>query len=473
MWVLQWLMQGVAIAVVATAVVRLVPPTSPRLRHRFWWLALAAVMAVPWVPALPEPVATLATVAPLVPSPHALAWEVTAPPAWLWTACLMMWTGSATVGLLRLLADLHALRRMKRSARPLRCPGSHRVDELRATAAALRGTQLVVSDDLAGACAAGFFAPRVIVSSRLASSLEPAALESIVRHELAHLERFDDWLGLLQRLVLAVAGLHPAVRWISRQIDTEREAACDRRVVEQTGDPHRYARALTTVAELMAGVGRSPRMAPGAVMAGAGLHARVVRLLCGKSEPSPGRVRVTAVVTLTTLALAVAGVAALPPLVVIGSRDAPVEALGRLVAGPLPMRHVPEPTIVGPRPRMALQARAVRTSVTAGLPVALQAAPVQHEHAPGEAADSRDTELAATRVELQDAPVAVDTLDVPARREVRIDMTLPDGTSSSLTDAIGVRASRVGRATGSTAARAGSAIGRFFSKSGLSVAERF
>ncbi len=467
MWVVQWLLQGVAIAAIATAAVRLVPPTSPRVRHRFWWLSLAAVLAVPWVPALLAPQAALAAVAGLDPSPRALTWEVTAPPAWLWTACLTLWAGSAFIGLLLLLADLRTLRTLKRSARPLPWPNSGRADNLQAAAPALRGVRLVVSDNLAGACATGFFAPCVIVSSRLAASLEPAALESIVRHELAHLERFDDWLRLGQRLVLAVAGLHPAVRWISRQIDIEREAACDRLVVERTGDPRTYARALTTVAELVNGVrSGAPLIAPGAMVAGAGLHARVVRLLCGRAEPSPQRVRATVVASLAALALAVAGVAALPPLVVIASLEAPVEALGLLPAGRLLRPHVP-----------VLQARAVNAvvtaAVTAALPSAVRAAPVSDSLVPDQPPDSRDVALADAHSEVKDQLVAPDTLEAPARREVRIDLTMPDGTSSRFMGAIGVRASRLGSATGSTAARAGSAIGRFFSKGGQAVAERF
>ena len=69
--------------------------------------------------------------------------------------------------------------------------------------------------------------------------------------------------------------------------------------------------------------------------------------------------------------------------------------------------------------------------------------------------------------------VPAETLEVPARREVRIEPTAPDGSPFGVTDTIGARASRVGSATGGTAARAGSALGRFFSKGGQAVADRF
>src|SRR5258708_30495663 len=46
----------------------------------------------------------------------------------------------------------------------------------------------------------------------------------------SHLARYDDWLRMVQALVTALCGLHPAVHFIGARIDLEREAACDDRV---------------------------------------------------------------------------------------------------------------------------------------------------------------------------------------------------------------------------------------------------
>ena len=461
MWVLQWLVQGLAVALVATLAAQLVPSSAPRLRHRFWWLALAAVVALPWMSNMVAPHAVVTTLGAPV---RALALEVTAPPSWLWTACVALWGSTTLVALGALLADLRALRALKGTARPLPWPTSRETDDLRATAATVRGARLAMSDDLAGACAAGFFTPRVIVSSRLASSLEPAALDAIVRHELANLARFDDWLRLLQRFVLAAAGLHPAVRWISRQIDVEREAACDRLVVEQVGDSHGYARALTAVAELTAGVRRTaPLVAPGAVVPGGGLHARVVRLLRDEMVPSPRRVRATAVASLATLALAVSGVAALPPLVTTASLEPSLSALASLPAGRALVSRWPE-----------LRGRAVPASRQAAAAVVRQV-PAEPASVTPQPPSPWSTSAEANAVE-PDAParlVAAETLDVPARRELRIDTGGPAGGAQGLGDAIGARASRAGAAVGSRAAHAGSALGRIFSKGGQAVAGTF
>jgi beta-lactamase regulating signal transducer with metallopeptidase domain len=455
--VLQWLVQGIVVAVVATLAAQLMPSTAPRLRHAFWWLALTAVLVLPVMPALPAPHAIVTS---LDTPARALAFEVAAPPSWLWTVCLALWAGTTLVGCAALLADLRALRTLKDGARPLPWPTVLDADERPTPALLVRDARLLVSDELAGACAVGFFAPRVILSSRLTSSLEPAALDTIVRHELAHLARFDDWLRLLQRLVLAAAGLHPAVRWICRQIDIEREAACDQLVVEQVGDPSRYARALTAVAALTASVRRSaPLVAPGAVVGGAGLHARVVRMLRDGSAPSPWRLRATAATSVATLALAVAGVAALPPPVAIASLEPSLRALSSLPAGRALIARVPEL-----RARVVpTQRRAAETPVVSQATAAPASIPAQPSY-PG--ADAQPIGPDAQSI------VTAEALTVPARREFRIDAVAAVGDQPGLTDAV-ARASRAGAATGSSAARAGTALGRFFSKGGRAVADRF
>jgi hypothetical protein len=111
-------------------------------------------------------------------------------------------------------------------------------------------------------------------------------LDQIVLHEYAHLRRRDDWTRLAQALVRAVVGFHPAVLWIGRRLDLEREAACDDFVVRRTGAARRYAACLTHAAELAydAGAGSGPALAPGAAGATRDLAVRVVRLLDGRAR---------------------------------------------------------------------------------------------------------------------------------------------------------------------------------------------
>ena len=80
------------------------------------------------------------------------------------------------------------------------------------------------------------------------AKLSDESLDEIVMHEQAHLDRYDDWSKLLVAVVGSLAGLHPAVRFLARRLDVDREAACDDRVVSRTGATRRYASSLLAVA---------------------------------------------------------------------------------------------------------------------------------------------------------------------------------------------------------------------------------
>ena len=101
---------------------------------------------------------------------------------------------------------------------------------------------------MAGACALGLGRPVILVSRSVADALSDESLDEIVMHEQAHLDRYDDWSQLLLAVVGSLAGLHPAVRFLARRLDVDREAACDDRVVSCTGAARRYASSLLTVA---------------------------------------------------------------------------------------------------------------------------------------------------------------------------------------------------------------------------------
>ena len=208
------------------------------------------------------------------------ALTIPAPPAWLPIAALGAWIALMSVSLTRLLLNLRAVQRLARDARPLPMERIGRFVQFMDAQAGSRPARVCVSDAIRGACAVGFFKPSIMLSWDLVAALDDAALEAIVLHEYAHLQRYDDWTRLLQQFVLSVAGLHPGVRWASRQIDIEREAACDRLVVARTGAPVYYARSLTAAAEISSRMsGLTAIAAPGAPMNGRGLHARVARLL--------------------------------------------------------------------------------------------------------------------------------------------------------------------------------------------------
>src|SRR5262249_45996372 len=69
-------------------------------------------------------------------------------------------------------------------------------------------------------------------------------------HELAHIRRWDLWVTLVQRVAETLLFYHPAVWWISRLLDQEREMCCDELAVAATGERLVYVQTLATVARV-------------------------------------------------------------------------------------------------------------------------------------------------------------------------------------------------------------------------------
>jgi hypothetical protein len=67
----------------------------------------------------------------------------------------------------------------------------------------------------------------IALSPAALAALSNADLDRVVTHEHAHVQRHDDVGRVLLVAIQAVFGLHPAVWWIGRAIDLEREIACD------------------------------------------------------------------------------------------------------------------------------------------------------------------------------------------------------------------------------------------------------
>lgn len=113
-----------------------------------------------------------------------------------------------------------------------------------------RSARVLLSSDIASPMAVGFVHAAVIIPGDLIERITPGELDQILLHESAHLARRDDWWNLLARLLGAVLALHPVAWWILRQIEYEREAACDDWVVARTGAVRPYAETLAHMAEL-------------------------------------------------------------------------------------------------------------------------------------------------------------------------------------------------------------------------------
>ena len=113
-----------------------------------------------------------------------------------------------------------------------------------------RAKKVMASGDISMPMAVGYFRPAILLPSAMLENLTTEQLRHVLLHETAHLLRRDDWASLAERLLRAMFAIQPAVYFIGRQIEREREIACDDWVVEQSGEAKPYARSLARLAEL-------------------------------------------------------------------------------------------------------------------------------------------------------------------------------------------------------------------------------
>jgi len=256
---------------------------------------------------------------------------------------LVLWLLAVACLLARLAISCALLDRARRRA--FDAPAHLRVQAqewIAYSGAARRKVRVLCSTEISTPVAVGPSHPSILIPAALLEELESRELQQIGLHEAAHLARYDDCLLILQRIVEACLVLHPVVRWITRQIDLEREIACDDLVIAATGQPRSYARCLTRVVEHSAGL-RSSLAATGAADDTSHL-ARRIDLLLDKTRQASTRL------LKTKLAALVAGVAAMgwvagqtPGIIVFASPLARVIRQAPLRPAPvLPMVHAVE-----------------------------------------------------------------------------------------------------------------------------------
>lgn len=331
---------GAAVAAAAWVVLRHVARVNAATRYAIWWAVLATVVAVPAVQLYePAPEATPPSAVPrpavvkhepamaepaavgIEPAPQPLrvqrppAHQPAAPPnrepialttgAWIvWV--LAAWSAVFLFRIVQIGRSYLWVRGIKRRARPALRGQSIGFDAWISACGVNRPVRLLVSSEIASPMAVGFARPAVILPEALLAELTPAELDHILLHELAHIDRRDDWTNLLACLAGAVLALHPVALWVVHRIDRERELACDDWVVARTGAARPYAASLTRMFELSSA--RRQLLASGMAETGSQLGERVERLL-EKGRHFVPEVSMKALIagTLVLLGLVVAG----------------------------------------------------------------------------------------------------------------------------------------------------------------------
>ncbi|HEX5008321.1 MAG TPA: M56 family metallopeptidase [Hyphomonadaceae bacterium] len=232
----------------------------------------------------------------------------------------LVWLAGTLILLVRVGRDLMAVERLVANARPAELP-----EKLQRR---MKGVRVAVSPDAPGPMAAGLFRPCIVLPESIA--LNSPGMAALLEHEKAHIQRRDMAIALAQRVVLALLWWSPALYWISRRIDEEREVACDEAAVHCTGDAKAFARSLTLEAQNQLWA-RAPRLAVGAIGPRSQVGRRIRRLIDLAKGISPAKY--SGRLAFAGLALAVAVAAMVTPRFPADAQQSTVTPFDDALAG--------------------------------------------------------------------------------------------------------------------------------------------
>ncbi len=229
------LVLGLAIAALATTASALVARRNSGTRFAVWF---AAMLAIASLFLFAKPLAHSAVAV------HVGAPEISLPAQWA-LYIFLAWAFFAGIGLARIARGLWRVRSLKKSCVPLEGSLPDRI----VNPATSRGIAICTSESLRVPAALGFFHPVIALPGWTLRELSGEELNAVVLHEAAHLERWDDWTNLAQKVIRALLFFHPAVWWIDSRLSIEREMSCDDVVLSRSQNAHQYAACLVSLAE--------------------------------------------------------------------------------------------------------------------------------------------------------------------------------------------------------------------------------
>jgi Zn-dependent protease with chaperone function len=212
-------------------------------------------------------------------------------PAPLWPKLLLIaWAIGATLAGYRLIACAWSLRRRLKERGPvLEDPVLESFLTLCRDAEINRKIELTQSSRIASPIA--LWRREIVVPERAVTELSPAAMRSVLAHELAHLERRDPYWLALAAVIEALCFFQPLNRLARRGMQESAELLCDDWAIARTGDGVAFAKSLAEVAS-WEHVNRSSLLLAGMISGEGPLVGRVRRALDGdpnrfEAEDSP------------------------------------------------------------------------------------------------------------------------------------------------------------------------------------------
>jgi beta-lactamase regulating signal transducer with metallopeptidase domain len=333
---LNTVIEGLALATLSWAVLRVFGARSSMTRFAVWFSTLLVIAGLPLFSQASSPLLASGSHIP----------ELTLSGSWA-AALFAAWALITSVLLFRLGLSLHHVHKLRRECREIEATAYPALMDVtnNLTAQASRKIKLLVSDNLRIPTALGFFRAAIVLPSWTLHDLSGDELKVIVLHELAHLQRWDDWTNLGQQFVKALFFFHPAVWWIDSRLTLEREIACDDMVLEQTTNARIYAESLVSIAEKVVAekmrMGRALALAQSALGRVKEVSQRIAQIL------DPGRERANrgwrpAMAMIGTLALVTVGAMPYAPeLISFQNKTEPVFSAAADSVTSLPMKATP------------------------------------------------------------------------------------------------------------------------------------
>jgi beta-lactamase regulating signal transducer with metallopeptidase domain len=413
------LWQSALIALLVWATLRLLPRINIRInaatRCAVWWAVLVAVVVLPLAPqrihvrpetSLPAyesasnpvqaamvPVVAAPVETPLASSHSAGPLTITAGAGLI--AIFAIWSALSLFRMMQIVRSYRYLRGITERSRAVSPERMVNFNCWLLACSIDRTARLLVSSEIVSPMAVGFRRPAVIVPETLLTEFTPEELDHVLLHELAHIARYDDWTNLFARLIGALLPIHPVAVWLIKNIEQEREAACDDWVVANTGEARPYAASLTRLFELCS-ARRRQLLATGMAGRASHLGERIEALLRSGRDFAP-RVSLVRVALGAMILVGLVFAGAQAPHWVAFAQESPVAPVAPLppmppsppLAQAVPVAPVPA---VEPQPPQAPQA-----------PLAALLDDVNNQI---RVADSliqeRDAELLAVQAQLQD-----------------------------------------------------------------------
>lgn len=259
-----------------------------------------------------------------------------------------IWLLLAGLQNVRLLFGLYILERLKRvKVNPAERFWQTKVENL-GRELGIRQAVLILESAIAKVpLVIGYFKPLLLIPVGLINSLEPAQVEAILLHELAHIRRKDYLVNILQTILETLFFFNPPVLWLSRLIRTERENCCDDMAVNHTQNQIGYIQALVHFEEYRLA---SPRKALALTGTPGSMLARLDRLLARKNR-SLGKLELAVLAFVLSLSTAFIAVSPRPPVTSLlktqhsgmGSNSKNLDAKKKAEAAALKRHQEPSP----------------------------------------------------------------------------------------------------------------------------------